>query len=68
VRARDPQTWRLMIANACKMPLVIASVNGDRLDGRHVLVRDSRRTAMKHCCVAALCRLRRPVGCSSENA
>jgi hypothetical protein len=36
--------WRLMIANACKMPFVITCVNGDQIDGRHVLVTERRRS------------------------
>jgi len=34
---RDPQTWRPMIVNPRNMPLVITPVNGEPLDGRHVL-------------------------------
>jgi hypothetical protein len=33
-----------MIAKAGKMPLVITPVNGEQLDGRHVLATDSRQS------------------------
>jgi hypothetical protein len=46
---------RALTANDCKMPLVVTSVNGDGLDGWHVLATDSaRRLAALQCRLLSL--------------